>query len=135
MKTNNKNQKSSELKSRPEQLSTGETEDQGQGIRKGKPFVNFKEREANRQMPTDRVLAALRRWMPRQYELAQVVGEWVWIQFSEIPVEQVRRELSQLGFHWNRRRQTWQHPCGKMSAGSNGDPREKYTNHFAAKAA
>ena len=94
--------------------------------------MNFKQREVNRQMPTGQVLEVLRRWMPLQYELAEVVGQWVWIRFQEAPVEQVRRELSELGFHWNAKRQTWQHPCGKMSAGSSEDPRSKYATDVPA---
>jgi hypothetical protein len=29
----------------------------------------------------------------------------------------VTAELAQLGFHWNRRRQVWQHPCGQFRTG------------------
>jgi hypothetical protein len=52
------------------------------------PYVNFKERDANRALPTDRMLELLRRWMPRQCELAEVVGKWVWITFPEQPADQ-----------------------------------------------
>lgn len=116
MKTNNKNQKDSELKSRPEQLSTSTEATNGEkGNQKMQLYVNFKEREANRKLPTKRVLEVLKRWMPRQYRIATVVGDWIWISFFEVPIPQIRQELSQLGFHWNRKRQLWQHPCGKFA--------------------
>jgi len=97
-----------------------------------KPYVNYKKREENRQLPTERVLELLKRWMPKQWELAEVVGKWIWIRFQEEPVEQVRAELSQLGFHWNNVRKCWQHPCGQFGAGSPKEPREKYQSYFAA---
>lgn len=97
------------------------------------PYVNFAEREANRALPTDQVLDLLRRWMPAQYDLAEVVGKWVWITFTEQPAEQVRGQLSQFGFHWNNARKCWQHPCGQFATeGSHEDPRQKYGSRFAA---
>ena len=30
------------------------------------------------------------------------------------------------GFHWNQRRQVWQHPCGVRAVRSGGDPRSYY---------
>ena len=99
------------------------------------PYVNYKERDANRALPTERVLALLRRWMPKQYALAEVVGQWVWITFTDQPVEQVRAELSQLGFHWNNYRKCWQHPCGQFrTEGSGEDPRQRYGSRFAVAA-
>ena len=68
------------------------------------PYVDYAEREANRALPTARVLELLRRWLPRQYELAEVVGKWIWITFPEAPAEQIRGQLSQIGFHWNNAR-------------------------------
>ncbi len=99
-----------------------------------KPFVNFAERDYNRQLPLDKVLAALKRWMPRQYELAEVVGEWIWITFPEQPIERVRADLSQLGFHWNNTRKCWQHPCGATLPRGQQEPREKYTCYMASAA-
>ena len=101
---------------------------------KALPYVNFEERERNRQLPLDRVLAVLKRWMPRQYELAEVVGKWIWITFPEPPTEAVRAELSQLGFHWNNTRKCWQHPCGKTLPRGQQEPREKYATYFPAEA-
>ena len=112
MKTNtNKNQKS-EIKSRPEQSSTGRDQKQGTTMEATKHYVNYTEREANRKLPQDRVLKILERWMPLQRKMASVVGSWIWIQFKSEPPPEIRRDLSQLGFHWNRKRQLWQHPCG-----------------------
>ena len=158
MKTTSKNTKSvkkqiskSGLKVRPEQHSSAAAETQTgdsstvepapapavppstpaapKGIR---PYVNFAERDRNRTLPKERILAILARWMPRQYELAEVVGNWIWITFPEAPSEHVRAELSQLGFHWNNTRQVWQHPCGETLPRGTEEPREKYTTYFAA---
>ncbi len=97
-----------------------------------KPYVNFEERERNRKLPVERVLEILHRWMPRQYELAEVVGKWIWITFPEQPMERVRAELSQIGFHWNNTRKCWQHPCGETLPRGQQEPREKYTSFFPA---
>lgn len=99
------------------------------------PFVNFAEREANRSLPSAEVLAHLRRWYPQAYDLAEMVGQWVWITFPEPPAESLRAGLSQLGFHWNNYRKCWQHPCGQFATqGSNADPREKYGSQMASAA-
>ena len=42
----------------------------------------------NRRLNTDAVLNHLRTRLPRQYELAEVVGKWVWLDVS--PVQQAR---------------------------------------------
>ena len=142
-KQENKNSK--ELLSRSEQLSgnsqtttapAAET-DQNQNSKienqkSTRPYVNYAEREANRALSTEKVLATLKRWMPRQYELAEVVGKWIWITFPEQPVERVRADLSQLGFHWNNTRKCWQHPCGQTLPRGTQEPREKYTAYFPA---
>jgi len=122
MKTNtNKNQKS-ELKSRPEQLSTGE-----------RPKINLELRRANRKLETDKLLALLRSETPNFFDLAEVVGKWVWIQFSDKQPPTVTRVLAELGFHWNNTRQTWQHPCGTIpDERATYDPRRRYGSYFAA---
>jgi hypothetical protein len=143
MKTNkqNKSEKKnkSELLSRSEQLSgnnnsqTATAPAQPAPQKTVRPYVNFEERDRNRQLPVDKVLDTLRQWMPRAYELAEVVGKWIWITFPEQPVETLRADLSQLGFHWNNTRKCWQHPCGQFKTeGSNQDPRQKYGSFFAA---
>jgi len=97
------------------------------------PYVNYEEREKSRSLPSAEVLEHLRRWYPQAYELAEVVGAWVWVTFREQPAENVRAGLSQIGFHWNNARKCWQHPCGHFAAeGSGADPRKKYGSHFAA---
>src|SRR5439155_20366670 len=57
-----------------------------------KPYVNFAERDFNRKLSVEQVLEKLRRWMPKQYELAEVVGKWIWITFPESPAERVRAD-------------------------------------------
>ena len=151
MKTNKQNKKekknSSELQSRSEQLSgnnnsqtataptpekTISTQPSTLNIPKVRPYVNFEERDRNRQLPVEKVLDTLRQWMPRAYELAEVVGKWIWITFPEQPVEKLRADLSQLGFHWNNTRKCWQHPCGETLPRGQQNPREKYATYFPA---
>jgi hypothetical protein len=124
MKTNtnkNRNQKS-ELKNRPEQLSTGE-----------RPKINLELRRANRRLETDKLLALLRSETPNFFDLAEVVGKWVWIQFSDKQPPTVTRVLAELGFHWNNTRQAWQHPCGTIpDERATYDPRKRYGSYFAA---
>ena len=97
------------------------------------PFVNFQQREENRALATQEVLDLLRKWLPAQYELAEVIGKWVWLSFPEAPAETVRAQLSQFGFHWNNTRESWQHPCGQfVTQGSGKDPRQTYGSRFAA---
>jgi hypothetical protein len=44
----------------------------------------------------------------------------------------VTAQLAQLGFHWNRRRRVWQHPCGHSRTGTWIDPRAKYPTFYPA---
>src|SRR5271165_732860 len=120
MKTNtNKNQKSG-LKSRPEQLSTD-----------NRPKIDMALRRTNRRLETEKLLALLRSETPRFFEVAEVVGKWVWIQFTEKQPPTVTSVLAELGFHWNNNRQTWQHPCGTIpDKRADYDPREKYGSYF-----
>jgi hypothetical protein len=67
--------------------------------------------------------------------MAEVVGKWIWVSFSEQPAPTVRQTLAQLGFHWNRERQSWQHPCGQFRLSSAGDPHEKYQSYQPAQVA
>jgi hypothetical protein len=122
MKTNtNKNQKSG-LKSRPEQLSTG-----------NRPKIDFARRVANRSLDTEKLLALLRSETPNFFEIAEVVGKWVWIQFADKQPFQVTRVLAELGFHWNNTRKAWQHPCGTAPVeAATYDPRRRYGSYFAA---
>ncbi len=129
--TNNNNNNTNNTAAQPS-LSASGGEGKGEVVRSIRPYVNFAERDFNRKLPLDKVLERLRRWMPRQYELAEVVGKWIWITFPEQPVEHVRAELSQLGFHWNNTRKCWQHPCGQPLPRGQQEPREKYTSYFPA---
>ena len=113
------------LPSRPEQSHT----DPASPV----PPLDFERRYHNRNLPTAEVLALLRSEVPRFYELAEVVGTWVWIQFADRQPPEVTRALAQLGFHWNSKRQLWQHPCGPVTVdASPADPRAKYGAHRAA---
>ena len=135
MKTNKQNQ-NSELKSRSEQLGTPEnkTPETQTQTKPSRPSIDMHRRQANRALPTDGVLTLLRQEAPRFFELAEVVGKWVWIQFSEKQPPQVTSVLAELGFHWNNKRQAWQHPCGTVAEGSDRDPRQKYGSFFPADA-
>jgi hypothetical protein len=146
--TKQEKKNSSELQSRSEQVSGNANRQTEKAPEKNQtptapapetkparilPYVNFQQREENRALSTDKVLDLLRRWTPAAYDLAEVVGKWVWITFPEQPAEQVRGQLSQFGFHWNNYRKCWQHPCGQFATeGSDADPREKYGSRFAA---
>ncbi|HOC55394.1 MAG TPA: hypothetical protein PKI20_07225 [Verrucomicrobiota bacterium] len=145
MKTKSNKKSESGLLSRPEQLSGNNNTatqappapaaapQQPEKPAKVLPYVNFQQREENRALATEKVLDLLRQWLPKAYDLAEVVGKWVWVTFPEQPAEQVRGQLSQFGFHWNNSRKCWQHPCGQFATeGSGADPRQKYGSHFAA---
>ena len=94
--------------------------------------IDTEARKKNRTLPTDKVLALLQQQDRRLWELAEVVGKWIWVSFSESPAPTVRQTLAQLGFHWNRTRQAWQHPCGQFRLSSAGDPHEKYQAYHPA---
>ena len=94
--------------------------------------IDTEARKQNRTLPTEKVLAMLQQQDRRLWEMAEVVGKWIWICFSESPAPTVRQTLAQLGFHWNRTRQAWQHPCGQFRLSSAGDPHEKYQSYQPA---
>jgi hypothetical protein len=94
--------------------------------------IDSEARKANRTLPTEKVLTLLQQQDRRLWELAEVVGKWIWVSFSESPAPTVRQTLAQLGFHWNRTRQAWQHPCGQFRLSSAGDPHEKYPTYCPA---
>jgi hypothetical protein len=118
--TNKKNQQSG-LLNRPEQSST-----------ENRPKIDMALRRANRKLETEKLLALLRSETPNFFELAEVVGKWVWIQFSDKQPSDVTKVLAELGFHWNNTRQTWQHPCGTITdERATYDPRKRYGSYFA----
>ena len=94
--------------------------------------IDAEARKKNRTLPTPKVLNLLLTSLPDVYRAAEVVGRWVWVSFSEQPTAEIRQQLAQLGFHWNRERQAWQHPCGQFSLSSPHDPHEKYASYFPA---
>ena len=95
--------------------------------------IDTEARKQNRTLPTPKVLNLLLTKLPEVYRTAEVVGKWVWVSFKEQPAAEIRQQLAQLGFHWNRERQAWQHPCGKFSLGSQADPHEKYSSYQPAR--
>ncbi len=112
----------SRLESRSEQLSTRQL-----------PKINFQRRQVNRSLDRETLLTVLRGSAPHFFDLAEVVGKWVWIQFESKQPAAVTSKLSQLGFHWNRHRQAWQHPCGLFrDVAAKFDPRKVYGSYFAA---
>jgi hypothetical protein len=128
----------SELKNRTEQLTeTATAKTPEKAAEKTatqdapvKPYVNYAQRDFNRTLSVEKVLEKLKRWMPAQYDLAEVVGKWVWVTFPEPPAERIRADLSQMGFHWNNTRKCWQHPCGETLPRGTQEPREKYNVWF-----
>ena len=132
MKTSSQNK--SELGSRSAQSSSAnQNTTAAQADRKDNRLpIDTEARKANRTLPTPKVLNLLQTQLPDAYRLAEVVGKWVWVRFAEQPAAEIRQQLAQLGFHWNRERQAWQHPCGAFSKGSPADPHEKYGSHFPA---
>jgi hypothetical protein len=94
--------------------------------------IDTEARKKNRTLPTTKVLELLKTSNPGLFNLAEVVGYWIWVAFRETPAPELRQQLAQLGFHWNRERQAWQHPCGKFRLGSMTDPHQKYSSYFPA---
>jgi hypothetical protein len=96
------------------------------------PKIDLNRRNRNRALPLESLLTLIRKEAPAFWNLAEVVGKWVWIQFQEKQPPTVTAELSQLGFHWNNTRQVWQHPCGQVTERADFDPRRKYRSYFPA---
>ena len=94
--------------------------------------IDREQRTKNRMLPTPKVLNLLLTSLPDVYRAAEVVGKWVWVTFKEQPAAEIRQQLAQLGFHWNRERQAWQHPCGAFRLSSAGDPHERYPSYYPA---
>ena len=72
------------------------------------------------------LLDRLKTQMPELWGQAQVVGKWVWLEFTCPPLRNIRSQLKELGFHWNGPRKCWQHPCGIPRPRRSGDPRSYY---------
>ena len=87
----------------------------------------------NRSRDTVSLLELLRIEAPEFYAIAEVVGKWVWIRFEDRQPPTVTSVLSKLGFHWNKARQAWQHPCGVFcDVGATVDPRQRYSRYSPA---
>ena len=124
MKTTTKKKQENGLLSRSEQSGT-----------EIRPEIDYALRRTNRALETDKLLALLRSEAPRFFEVAEVVGKWVWVQFSDKQPPTITRVLAELGFHWNNARQVWQHPCGTIrEERATVDPRKRYRSYFAADA-
>jgi hypothetical protein len=121
----------SELVSRSAQLSSSSTPAQPEK-KDGRLPIDAEARKKNRTLPTTKVLELLKTSNPGLFNLAEVVGKWVWVTFRETPAPELRQVLAQLGFHWNRERQAWQHPCGAFRLRGFQDPHEKYESYFPA---
>lgn len=81
----------------------------------------------NRALDTSCLLNLLRSRAPELFGIAEVVGKWVWVQFTDKQPATVTSQLSELGFHWNNVRQVWQHPCGlRRSERASLDPRRYF---------
>jgi hypothetical protein len=118
------------LKSRSAQLSSN-TPTQPEKKDNRLP-IDSEARKKNRILPTAKVLELLKASHPGLFNLSEVVGKWVWVAFRETPAPELRQILAQLGFHWNRERQAWQHPCGAFRLRGFQDPHEKYASYFPA---
>ena len=134
MKTKSSN--TLKAQNRPELLSTENAAlAQAAAPEQKRPPIDFNRRSANRALNTERLLALLQKDAPNFFALAEVVGKWVWIHFSEKQPVEVTASLAELGFHWNNKRQTWQHPCGLIrDRRLVFDPRRKYGSYFTADA-
>ncbi len=75
----------------------------------------------NRILSNKQLFNLMRHESPAFLSVAKVVGKWVRIRFDRKQPPFITAALSQLGFHWNRRRQIWQHPCGCFSTLANND--------------
>jgi hypothetical protein len=124
MKTSNQNEASTPANVRPSSVSNTSKTVQAE-------FVRHCD---NRRLSTETVLNYLRTRLPRQYEVAEVVGKWVWLDVSPARKPGLASLLWALGFHWNQRRGVWQHPCGSFNPFGihPADPRAKYRSYFPA---
>jgi hypothetical protein len=88
---------------------------------------------ANRGLTTGTVLNYLNQRFPAQFEFAKVVGYWIWLDDSSDINPRLRIALWLLGFHLNRKRGVWQHPCGAfmLPAPPTGETRGTSGTRFA----
>jgi hypothetical protein len=97
MKTKKNSDSNSELKNRTAQQIENKRE---------LPNLDLAKRSRNRGLPTEKVLELLRKETPHFWEVAEVVGKWVWIQFEGKQPSEITTVLSQLGLP-NQRKRVW----------------------------
>ena len=96
------------------------------------PPIDLRKRRQRRSFTTEQVLGLLQHEAPQFFDLAEVVGKWVWVEFKDKQPRDITAQLAEFGFHWNNKRQAWQHPCGQLRPGTEHDPRQKYQAYFPA---
>src|ERR1017187_371107 len=89
MKTTNQIEASAPANVRPSSVSKTSKTEQAEFVRHC----------SNRRLTTEAVLNYLRTRLPRQYELAEVVGKWVWLDVSPSRKPNLAALLWALGFH------------------------------------
>jgi len=57
---------------------------------------------------------------------ADVVGRWVWVNFTTKPSAEIRQSMKDYGFRWSSRRGEWAHNCGHPTTRGRCMPRVKY---------
>lgn len=93
--------------------------------------ISFERRRANRALATWEVIDLLRKEAPELFEIAQVVGTWVWVSFQERQPASVTGLLAELGFTGTSADSSGNTLAGLKPA-ERKDPREKYSTYFAA---
>jgi hypothetical protein len=89
--------------------------------------------QQHRSLELPQVLAMVRQHVARQWWSTEVVGSWVWVHQSSALRQAERSALFELGFHWNPRRQVWQHPCGVLTPPAPIGPLARYAYDLAMK--
>src|SRR2546428_4373239 len=82
--------------------------------------------EQHRSLDLSQVLALVREHLARHWWSTEVVGSWVWVYQSRFLSQAERSALFELRFHWNPRRQVWQHPCAVLRPGAPAGPLPRY---------
>lgn len=82
--------------------------------------------QQHRSLELSQVLGLVKVHVGRQWWSTEVVGSWVWVHQSPTLRHTERSALFELGFHWNPRRQVWQHPCGILTPPAPAGPLPRY---------
>ena len=59
------------------------------------PKISFQRRRANRALSTERVIQLLQREAPSFFAVAEVVGKWIWVQFTGKQPREVTAALAE----------------------------------------